>query len=408
MRVCVHRGASQIGGSCIEVERDGARLLLDLGLPLEDHGGELPPVEGLASGDPSILGLVVSHGHPDHYGLVNRAHPSIPVYIGEATARILREASFYARGLDMAPAGFLCDREPVTIGPFTMTPYLVDHSAFDAYALLIDDGEHRVLYSGDLRAHGRKARLFERFLRNPPGDVDALLLEGTTVGRSAASISEAEVEEQCVELLGVTEGMLLACYSGQNIDRLVSLYRAANRSGRLFVFDLYGAAIAAATGRPDAIPQASWDGCRVFVPLSQRIKIKRTGEFQRIDRVREDRIYVDDLANRSNELVFTFRGSMTSELGIADCLDGAAAVWSMWTGYLEEPSGVKLREWFNAHSIPLHLIHSSGHAGVKDLQRFAEAVDARQVVPVHTLAHDRYAEHFANTRLHPDGEWWSP
>ena len=188
----------------------------------------------------------------------------------------------------------------------------------------------------------------------------------------------------------------------------MSLYRAAKRSGRLFVFDLYGAAIAAATGRPNTIPQASCDGCRVFVPLNQRIKIKRSGEFQRIDNVKEDRIYVDDLAKRSAELVLTFRESMTSELDIADCLDGAAAVWSMWPGYLEEPSGVKLREWFSAHSIPLHLIHSSGHADVKDLQRFARAVDARQVVPVHTLAFARYAEHFANTHLHADGEWWSP
>ena len=33
--VCIHRGAKQIGGTCIELEQDGARLILDLGLPLD-------------------------------------------------------------------------------------------------------------------------------------------------------------------------------------------------------------------------------------------------------------------------------------------------------------------------------------------------------------------------------------
>ena len=34
-RVCVHRGTQQIGGTCIELESAGARILLDLGLPLD-------------------------------------------------------------------------------------------------------------------------------------------------------------------------------------------------------------------------------------------------------------------------------------------------------------------------------------------------------------------------------------
>ena len=38
MRICIHRGAHQIGGSCVEVESQGQRLLLDLGLPLPLHG----------------------------------------------------------------------------------------------------------------------------------------------------------------------------------------------------------------------------------------------------------------------------------------------------------------------------------------------------------------------------------
>jgi len=34
-RACIHRGAKQIGGSCVELSFDGARILLDLGKPLD-------------------------------------------------------------------------------------------------------------------------------------------------------------------------------------------------------------------------------------------------------------------------------------------------------------------------------------------------------------------------------------
>ena len=48
--------------------------------------------------------------------------------------------------------------------------------------------------------------------------------------------------------------MVLTAYSAQNIDRLVTLFRAAKRTGRTLVLDLYAATIAVATGR-DTIPQ---------------------------------------------------------------------------------------------------------------------------------------------------------
>ena len=39
MRLRIHRGAKEIGGTCIEVEAAGKRLVLDAGLPLDapDH-----------------------------------------------------------------------------------------------------------------------------------------------------------------------------------------------------------------------------------------------------------------------------------------------------------------------------------------------------------------------------------
>jgi glyoxylase-like metal-dependent hydrolase (beta-lactamase superfamily II) len=255
VEVCIHRGASEVGGTLVELEAEGERLVLDAGLPLRSVPFRelLPDVPGLwADGDGSLRGLLISHGHPDHYGLADLAAPSVPVLIGERAAAILRAAVFFAPSTRPFPvACHLRHRESLRLGPFTVTLWLVDHSAFDADALLVEAGGRRLLYSGDLRRHGRKPGTIDALVAGV-GRVDALLLEGTRVGRdhdSSGAVSEQDVEKACARAFRETAGMALAFYSAQNVDRLVTLYRAARRGGRTFVMDLYTASVAAATGR---------------------------------------------------------------------------------------------------------------------------------------------------------------
>jgi len=47
-------------------------------------------------------------------------------------------------------------------GPFTVTPIPTDHSAFDAYMLLIEGAGKRILYTGDFRCHGRKRSFVDK------------------------------------------------------------------------------------------------------------------------------------------------------------------------------------------------------------------------------------------------------
>ena len=50
MRIRIHRGTQEIGGTCIEIEAQGKRVALDVGLPLDapDEAQEslLPQVRG--------------------------------------------------------------------------------------------------------------------------------------------------------------------------------------------------------------------------------------------------------------------------------------------------------------------------------------------------------------------------
>ena len=101
MKVRIHRGAHEVGGNCVEIEHDGARLVLDLGWPLgvaPDVGLALPTVTGLADGDdPSLLGVLLSHPHFDHYGLLAKVPRGVPVYLGEAFDYAQKRAIYLAK-----------------------------------------------------------------------------------------------------------------------------------------------------------------------------------------------------------------------------------------------------------------------------------------------------------------------
>jgi ribonuclease J len=275
MRIRIHRGARQIGGTCIEIESQGRRILLDLGLALDAYPSNdaLPRVRGLTGKDPELLGLFVSHPHLDHYGLASKIqNNSIPILMGEAAIRIIEAANRFVPNKYNFPSTIrIKHKTPIRLGPFTLTPFLVDHSAYDSYALLVEADGKRLFYSGDFRGHGRKGKLFEKMLSDPPKDIDILLMEGTTLGRQKQEKyrSESEVEQRFTQIIHDTKGIVLVWCSGQNIDRLVSVFRACRRSGRQFIADMYTASVLQASENPN-LPQPGYSDFRIFLPISQR------------------------------------------------------------------------------------------------------------------------------------------
>jgi ribonuclease J len=183
------------------------------------------------------------------------------------------------------------------------------------------------------------------------------------------------------------------------------VYRAARSARRTLVVDLYTATIAAATGAP-TIPQPSTHDVRVFVPQRQRVLVKRSGEFERVEQIRAQRIVLAKLAQHPRRFVVLSQQSTLPELVRAGCLDHGVAVWSLWHGYLETPSGLKTQELLERAGAPLVRLHSSGHANVDDLRRFADAVAADRVVPIHTDQPHAYERLFDAVEVRRDGEWW--
>jgi ribonuclease J len=414
VKLRIHRGTREIGGTCIELESGGARLLLDLGLPLDAidlASTPLPDVDGLARTNENLLGIVLSHGHRDHWGLIPKIDASVPLIMGKATESIIQAAAnFVPDAAALTASRHLEHGISTQIGPFKILPRLVDHSGFDAYAMEIEADGKRIFYSGDLRAHGRKGSLFEALVNNPPRNIDTMLMEGSSLGRLADDQSfptETALEETFVDRFKHTPGMVLVACSAQNIDRVVTVYRAAKRTGRTLIVDAYGAEVLKATGQ-DSIPKpvAGWSNLAVFIPQGQRIQLVKKNNASLVDSYRGFRLWPEQLAEHAPRSVLLFRGWMMRDLERAKALSGAHVFWSQWDGYLAAGgTGAALKADCEARSIPFESVHTSGHASPGDLKRLASAVAPKKLIPIHTFEREQFPSLFDNVTLVNDREW---
>ncbi|MFC7483091.1 MBL fold metallo-hydrolase RNA specificity domain-containing protein [Luedemannella flava] len=241
-----------------------------------------------------------------------------------------------------------------------------------------------------------------------------MLLEGTNLrdehSPGESLTSESAVETDLAATLRNANGLVVVLSSPQNIDRMVTVYRAALRADRDTAIDLYGAEVAVATGR-DTIPRPApdWPRVRVYMPVRQRVRVKESGEFHRTEAVRAHRIFDEDLAASPGSWVLcgAYQWHVPAMIR-AGLLDGGVVVWSMWDGYLVEPSGQRFTALLAEHGVPMHHHHTSGHAAPADLQALIAAVQPATLVPIHTDAPHRYAEVLGYTAtLHDDGAWWT-
>ncbi len=409
MILTIHRGAKEIGGSCIELQSDGSRIMIDFGLPLVDENREqidsrkiikqskeelqkkgfLPRIKGLYDNEPpQIDAVLLSHPHQDHYGLLSYINPNIPVYMSRGCKALIEVSYFFGQtNYDLGNIKTVKAWEPFKKGDFTITPYLVDHSGFDALAYLIEAEGKRIFYSGDFRGHGRKKVLFDNLLKYPPRKIDYLILEGSMIGRDKGEYdTESDIEKEMVNLFKNDEKLFFVACSSQNIDRLVSVYRACLKTKRTFVIDPYTAFVLDKLKiLSSKIPQYNWNNIKIFfVPNTYTNKM---AEGNILYRFKSAKISYEDVESIRDKLVIKDTYMTRTIFGKKKALTNAELIYSMWEGYLDD-----MKPFWEKYEVPISKVHSSGHAYIEELKTFVKAVNPKYIIPNHTFYPEKYRE----------------
>lgn len=424
MKIMIHRGSREIGGTCIELSSADTRIVLDLGVPLVKADGSafelkayasldapaliecgvLPRVQGLYAHETrAVDAVIISHAHLDHYGFLNHLHPDIPVYMSDATEKLIALTSLFSGGIPLPPKRKLFVwKESISIGTFTLIPHLVEHSCPGAFAFEVEAGGKRLFYTGDFRGGGHISdkALAALYARCRPG-VDALLMEGTQLGREEEEeLSEQELVQEATRLCQDCKGAILVYQASQNIGRLVSFFKAAHRSGRLFVADLYTAHVLAEMSRcrgGENLPRpdpARFQNLRVWFPSRLEQRLRRQGKRALIEAYNAYGMSLEEIKEKLDEVILFVRPGMETDLERLEPLAGKTLIYSLWPGYQEEERTRSFLDWLETRGVSIVTLHASGHADLSTLQTMTQKLQPKQILPIHTLAPEAYKEHF--------------
>ena len=254
-----------IGGNCHRYdivtrnERGGlsqATLLVDYGIKIHNddpvHRCSFPSPEGLfaprdapARHRPAEA-LLLTHCHEDHIGALRHAidmgYRLPPIHCSAFTAQMVDKSLTRAGILDDSlrpPVHVVAPGETVRLANADVTFLPVDHLP-GAAALLLRSKEATIFHSGDYKFDsslplGSRADLAILRQIGRQG-VDMVISDSTAAGTREKKLSEAEIERNLTRLLAdQRDRAVIAGLLGTQLDRLVSLGRAARANGRAVI-----------------------------------------------------------------------------------------------------------------------------------------------------------------------------
>ena len=357
-------------------------LIVDLGVSF--GGPELPGVDlvmpdvtFLENERPNILGLVVTHGHEDHFGAILDLWPKlkIPVYCTAFTAGLLdtkRELDYSSYDV---PVTIFKAGDQFELGPFSLEAIAVAHSIPEAVSLAIKTPLGTVIHTGDWKIDVEPslgAPTDEKRFRELGDDgVLALVCDSTNAMREGVSPTEHDVSNSLAEIISNEKGRVAVTTFSSNVGRILSIARAAKEAGRQVL--LVGRSIkrsvsvAQELGYLDGIDAFLSEEDYPYIPRDKIVMVLTgsQGE-QRAALAKLSRDEMRSLALTAGDtVIYSSRSIPGNERAIIDTQNRLTDM------------GVKIITDHDA------LVHVSGHPRRSDLKKMYEWVKPDILVPVH-------------------------
>ena len=167
--------------------------------------------------------------------------------------------------------------------------------------------------------------------------------------------------------------------SSMNIDRIVTMYRAAKRSNRTFLEELYMADITAAIG--ESIPNPAFSDVYAFITSSSRYE----GLKKYAHRMGKDRIAKTPFVMCVRTSMLRYMKSLATKMSFKN----GVLVYSFWSGYRETDDMKRFLTECQQLGLEIVTLHTSGHADYESIKKLVKKVNPNEIIPIHTEAPEK-------------------
>ncbi|WP_282918833.1 ribonuclease J [Levyella massiliensis] len=242
LRVIPLGGLREIGKNMAVVEYGNDMIVIDAGLtfPDEDMPGVdtvIPDISYLEKNKEKLRGILLTHGHEDHYGAVPYVLKKLPtnVYCTRLTGGLL-ENKFKEHGLNPSCIKYVKAGDVLRLGELDCEFIRVAHSIPDACAIAVHNPVGTILFTGDFKFDftpiDHEPTDIHRLAELGEEGVLALYSDSTNVERPGYTLSERSVGETFRGIFRNTTGRLIVATFASNLHRVQQIIDAAEANKR--------------------------------------------------------------------------------------------------------------------------------------------------------------------------------
>ncbi len=418
----------------------------------------------------AVDGVLLSHAHMDHSGYISFLRPHIPIYSTAMSAFITKAIQDSGKGDFEKEVCYSIPKEEVagviqatswqkcpaqqrpfrvldsqdftpealkfwqgthgsrrlqekgleiaqSLGPLQLKYFPVDHSIFGATAFALETSSGWVAYTGDLRLHGRRGYLSEKFIESAAQLKPAVLIcEGTNTDNSNIAVTEEEVYTKALETAREAKALVIADFGPRNIERLLTFQQVAQETNRCLVIMAKDAYLLKAMRYvSQEVPDIKLDRV-ICIYNDAKARLDKWEEGIRKE-YRAKLVTAEEIRNHQDLYVLCFSFFDINELPDIMPQEGSIYIYSSTEAHNEEQAMDfrRLHNWlehFGMKGIGLPVeklnweipegergLHASGHASGAELLNLIQNIAPRVLIPIHTEHPDYFVHNLEGTGI---------
>lgn len=306
------------------------------------------------------------------------------------------------------------------VGNLSIRCFPVDHSIYGATAFTVETSQGWVVYTGDLRMHGKMGYKTRQFADEAAKLHPSILLcEGTNIDKEDDSTTEEDVMQNTFRMVKEAKGKLvIADFGPRNLERLLTFRAIASECQRKLAILLKDAYLLQSLHlvMPE-IPDPIEDDT---LTIYEEIKSWLSWERDLLARYKNQgkTVQPEDIRRDEGNYILCLSFWDVNELIDIKPSKGGIYIYSSSEAFSEEQrfDVKRLRQWLHHFDfLPIGVpntetgkvaeeeqgFHSSGHASASELLEVIETIGAKLVIPIHTEHPELFlAKVGTGTRVH--------